>query len=174
MELNWLEIKTEYITTDISYRKLADKYGVHYKVIADRGKAEGWVALRSQHRDKTLTKTLDKISTKQASKLARIDTLTDKLLDKVERAIEELDLQMFKHVDKTKEIEYNNPERPDKPTKEIIHEEEKYQEARTIVDRAGLKQIASALRDIRRSKCCALSWMTRSRRPGSRRCGRSP
>lgn len=152
MELNWLEVKTEYITTDISYRKLADKYGVHYKVIADRGKAEGWVEQRSQHRDKTLTKTLDKISTKQANKLARIDTLTDRLLDKVERAIEELDLQLFKHVDKTKEIEYNNPERPDKPTKEVVHEEEKYLEARTIVDRQGLKQIASALRDIKEVK----------------------
>jgi hypothetical protein len=150
--VDWLAIKTEYITTDISYRKLADKYGVHYKVIADRGKAEGWVEQRSQHRDKTLTKTLDKISAKQANKLARIDTLTDRLLDKVERAIEELDLQLFKHVDKTKEIEYNNPERPDKPTKEVVHEEEKYLEARTIVDRQGLKQIASALRDIKEVK----------------------
>ena len=152
MAVDWLAIKTEYITTDISYRKLADKYGIHYKVIADRGKAEGWVEQRSQHRDKTLTKTLDKISAKQASKLARIDTLTDRLLDKVERAIEELDLQLFKHVDKTKEIEYNNPERPDKPTKEVVHEEEKYLEARTIVDRQGLKQIASALRDIKEVK----------------------
>lgn len=152
MAVDWLDIKTEYITTDISYRKLAEKHGMHYKVIADRGKAEGWVEQRSQHRDKTLTKTLDKISTKQASKLARIDTLTDRLLDKVERAIEELDLQLFKHVDKTKEIEYNNPERPDKPTKEVVHEEEKYLEARTIVDRQGLKQIASALRDIKEVK----------------------
>ena len=149
---DWNAIKTEYITTDTSYRKLAQKHGVHYKAISERGKAEGWVELRSQHRDKTITKSLEKISEKQASKMARIDTLTDRLLDKVEKAIEELDLQLFKHVDKTKEIEYNNPERPDKPTKEVVHEEEKYLEARTIVDRQGLKQIASALRDIKEVK----------------------
>ena len=149
---DWQAIKTEYITTQTSYRKLAQKYGIHYKVISERGKDEKWVELRSQHRDKTLTKTLDKISNKQADKMARIDQLTDKLLDKLEQAIEELDLQLFKHVDKTKEIEYNNDRRPDKPTREVIHEEEKLLEARSIVDRQGLKQIASALKDIKEVK----------------------
>lgn len=149
---DWQAIKTEYITTDTSYRKLAQKYGIHYKVISDRGKDEKWVELRSQHRDKTLTKTLDKISTKQADKMARIDQLTDKLLDKLEQAISELDLQLYKHTDKTKVIEYNNDLRPDKPTKETIHEEEKLLEAKSIVDRQGLKHIASALRDIKEVK----------------------
>ena len=149
---DWQAIKTEYITTQTSYRKLAEKYGIHYKVISERGKAEGWVELRSQHRDKTLTKTLDKISNKQSAKMARIDKLTDKLLDKLEQAITELDLQLAKHTDKTKTIEYNNDLRPDKPTKEVVHEEEKLLEVKSIVDRQGLKQIASALKDIKEVK----------------------
>ena len=149
---DWQAIKTEYITTDTSYRKLAQKYGIHYKVISERGKDEKWVELRSQHRDKTLTKTLGKISNKQADKIARIDDLADQLLEKLEQAITELDLQLYKHTDKTKIIEYNNAERPDKPTKETIHEEEKLLEAKSIVDRQGLKQIASALKDIKEVK----------------------
>ena len=149
---DWQAIKTEYITTDTSYRKLAQKYGIHYKVISDRGKAEGWVELRSQHRDKTLTRTLEKVSKKQANKMARIDDLADKLLVKLEQAITELDLQLCTHTDKTKTIEYNNDRRPDKPTKETVHEEEKVLEMRSIVDRQGLKQIASALRDIKEVK----------------------
>ena len=149
---DWQAIKTEYITTDTSYRKLAQKYGIHYKVISERGKDEGWVELRSQHRDKTLTKTLGKISNKQADKLARIDDLTDKLLEKLEQAITELDLQLAKHTDKTKTIEYNNDRRPDKPTREVVHEEEKLLEVKSIVDRQGLKQIASALKDIKEVK----------------------
>ena len=149
---DWQAIKTEYITTDTSYRKLAHKYGIHYKVISDRGKNEKWVELRSQHKDKTLTKTLDKISSKKADKMARIDDLADKLLEKLEQAITELDLQLYKHTDKTKVIEYNNDRRPDKPTKETIHEEEKLLEAKSIVDRQGLKQIASALKDIKEVK----------------------
>ena len=149
---DWKKIKTEYITPDTSYRKLAQKYGIHYKVISERGKAEGWVELRSQHKDKTITKTLDKISDKQSDKLSKVDELADMLLEKLEQAITELDLQLFKHTDKTKVIEYNNDRRPDKPTKETIHEEEKLLEAKSIVDRQGLKQIASALKDIKEVK----------------------
>lgn len=149
---DWQTIKTEYITTETSYRKLAQKYGIHYKVISERGKNEKWVELRSQHRDKTLTKTLNKISTQAADKLARIDGLADQLLVKLEQAITELDLQLYKQTDKTKVIEYNNDRRPDKPTKETIHEEEKLVEARSLIDRQGLKQIASALKDIKEVK----------------------
>lgn len=149
---DWQAIKTEYITTDTSYRKLAQKHGVNYQAICHRSKEEGWIAQREQYRNNTITKTLEKISSKKADKMARIDDLADKLLEKLEQAITELDLQLYKHTDKTKVIEYNNDLRPDKPTKETIHEEEKLLEAKSIVDRQGLKQIASALKDIKEVK----------------------
>lgn len=85
---DWQKIKTEYITTDTSYRKLADKYGVHYKVISDRGKDEQWVELRSQYRTETLTKTLDKISRQEANRAARIHSVADKLLRKIEAMVD--------------------------------------------------------------------------------------
>ena len=150
--VDWQAIKTEYITTNTSYRKLAEKHGVGYQAICQKSQAEGWISLREQHRNKTITKTLDKISDKQANKYSRIDDLADQLLNKLERAIAELDLQLYKHTEKTKTIEYNNPHRPDKPTKETIHEDEKLLECKSIIDRQGLKQIASALRDIKEVK----------------------
>ena len=149
---DWQAIKTEYITTQTSYRKLAQKHGVSYQAICHRSKDEGWIAAREQYMNKTITKAVDKISSKKADKMARIDDLADKLLEKLEQAITELDLQLYKHTDKTKIIEYNNELRPDKPTKETIHEEEKLLEAKSIVDRQGLKQIASALKDIKEVK----------------------
>lgn len=85
---DWQAIKTEYITTDTSYRKLAEKYGIHYKVISDRGKDEKWVELRSQYRDKTLTKTLSKISDHEADRAARIYSVADKLLRKIEAMVD--------------------------------------------------------------------------------------
>ena len=81
---DWQSIKTEYITTDTSYRKLAQKYGIHYKVISERGKNEEWVELRSQYQHKTLTDSLDKISKKESDRAARIQTVADKLLNKIE------------------------------------------------------------------------------------------
>ena len=53
---DWVKIKTEYVTTQISQRKLAEKYNVSAKRIAERSKAEKWVDLREKHRSKTLAK----------------------------------------------------------------------------------------------------------------------
>lgn len=147
--MDWNKIKTEYVTSDTSYRLLAEKYGVSRVQIGNVGKKEGWVELRRQHLDSVLTKGLEKETEKAANRLARVNDLTDRLLDKIERAIMELDLQIARNVTKTKVIEYNNELQPDKPTKEIVEEKESVEEISTIVDRKGLKQIASALRDIK-------------------------
>ena len=112
---DWKSIKTEYITTDTSYRKLAQKYGVSYQAICHRSKEEGWITDREQHMNKTVSKAVEKISSKKADKMSRIDDLADQLLDKLQQAITELDLQLYKHTDKTKVIEYDYELMPGKP-----------------------------------------------------------
>ena len=86
---DWQQIKTEYITTDTSYRKLAQKYGIDSAVIGRRAKGEEWVQLRQQHINNTQTKTLNAIASQQASRAARLQTVADKLLTKVERLVDE-------------------------------------------------------------------------------------
>jgi DNA-binding transcriptional regulator YhcF (GntR family) len=86
---DWQSIKTEYITTDTSYRKLAQKYGVSYNAIGNRSRDEKWQELRDQHLTKTMTKSLNAIASQQASRAARLQTVADKLLTKVERLLEE-------------------------------------------------------------------------------------
>ena len=86
---DWQSIKTEYITTDTSYRKLAQKYGVTYTNIGIRSRKEGWPELREQHNAKTITKTMNAIASNQANRAARLQSVADKLLTKVERLVEE-------------------------------------------------------------------------------------
>lgn len=86
---DWQSIKTEYITTDTSYRKLAQKYGVTYNNIGIRSRKEGWPELRNKHNAKTVTKTMNAIASQQASRAARLQTVADKLLTKVERLVDE-------------------------------------------------------------------------------------
>ena len=85
---DWQQIKTEYITTDTSYRKLAQKYGVSYQAICHRSKTEGWIALREQHMNKTISKTVEKISEKKANMAAKVHTVADKLLDKIDASVD--------------------------------------------------------------------------------------
>ena len=86
---DWKAIKTEYITTDTSYRKLAQKYGVSYNAIGNRSRQENWQEMRDQHLTKTMTKTMNAIASQQANRAARLQSVADKLLAKVERRIED-------------------------------------------------------------------------------------
>ena len=148
--VDWSKIKTEYITDEqSSYRKLAEKYKISRGTLQKRASKEGWAALKAQSNAKVVSKTVEKIEEKKIDKLTRIQNITDKILDKIERAVEELDLQLCRQVDKVKEIEYNNYERPDKPTKEIVKETETVTPIASIIDRKGLQSITSALKDIK-------------------------
>ena len=86
---DWQAIKTEYITTDTSYRKLAQKYGVNATNIAKRAGSEGWVEQRKQNASKTLAKTLNAVGRKQAEQTAKLFGVSYLLLDKVKRLLEE-------------------------------------------------------------------------------------
>lgn len=81
---DWQSIKTEYITTDTSYRKLAQKYGVSTTQICNVGREEGWVEQREQFLNETTAKTLEKISRQEANRAAKIHSVADKLIKKIE------------------------------------------------------------------------------------------
>ena len=86
---DWKKIKAEYITTDTSYRKLAQKYGLAESTIYARGGKEHWVEQKEQHQSKTVAKTLDALSDKEVNRAARLMTVADKLLKKVEQAVDD-------------------------------------------------------------------------------------
>ena len=137
---NWKKIKTEYITTDTSYRKLAEKYGIHYKVISERGKAEGWVELRAQHRNKTITKALDIISDRQADQMAGLVTqAAEALLVQAMTAIGQLDRPVTRH-----KHTIENEEDGEKTTTEW----EELATTAGAVNVAAVRHLATALKDI--------------------------
>lgn len=58
--VDWKKIKTEYITTNTSYRKLAKNYDIPFNTLQCRAKKEKWVELRKQHQDNIVTKSVEK------------------------------------------------------------------------------------------------------------------
>lgn len=85
---DWQKIKTEYVTTDTSYRKLAQKYGVNSTTICSRSRQERWIEAREQYRNKTQTKIEKAIQAKEVSRAERVMDVSDKLLTKVEAYVE--------------------------------------------------------------------------------------
>lgn len=86
---DWMAIKTEYITTDTSYRDLAAKYGLNYRTIADRGKSEGWVELRNQYVDKTQSDIANATRELEVARATKFQTVADKLLGKIEDMVDD-------------------------------------------------------------------------------------
>lgn len=88
---DWNKIKTEYITTDTSYRELSQKYGVHYTNIAKRAKKEEWKHLRQQQANTTQTKMIQAVERRKVDRAARLLDVSDRLLQKVSDRVDALD-----------------------------------------------------------------------------------
>ena len=80
---DWEKIKAEYITTDISVRDLAQKYGVHYTTIGKKASKEGWQELRQQQTNTTLTKILTAVTDQKVDRATKLYNAADELLEKI-------------------------------------------------------------------------------------------
>lgn len=86
--MDWKKIKADYIAGGVSYRKLAEKYGVPRSNLERVAKREGWFALRRQAEGKAEAKIIDAISNKSANIDTKYFRLVDKLLDRAGEVIE--------------------------------------------------------------------------------------
>lgn len=150
--VDWLAIKNDYINGLGNHRELSEKYGVPQSTIRKRSASEKWAESKEEQRNIIGTlveqKTAAAIAEKETDRIRKLLEISDRLIQKIERAVEELDLAQVTNKTKVKVIEYNNTERADKPTKETITEKEEILEVRSIIDRKGLQQIATALKAV--------------------------
>ena len=86
--IDWQAIKTEYITTNTSYRKLAEKYSVSRGQLCAVGRDEKWVELRDQHRANLVSKTVAAVESAQVARAKKMQTVADKLLNKIEAMVD--------------------------------------------------------------------------------------
>ena len=86
--MDWKQLKREYIAGGTSYRKLAAKYNANLSVLKRIARDEDWVGLREQCKAKSATKIVEIESDKQADRMRRLLTVSDKLLMAVEDAVD--------------------------------------------------------------------------------------
>jgi len=97
---NWDELKTEYATTDISYRELSEKYGIPLKTLADSGRKNDWVNARRQVRNKVALKTTQLAIDERAKHLANIASSADKMANVIHSVMDDTE-QFFRRIDMT-------------------------------------------------------------------------
>ncbi len=77
----------------------------------------------------------------------RILQISDKLLEKIEKSINEIDRCVVKTKERTKNVEYDFDLK--KPVSECIEEKENIEIIDGMIDKMGLKQLVSTLKDIK-------------------------
>lgn len=89
MGADWIAMRAEYITTDTSYRKLAEKYGLNQATIAQKAKAEDWVGKRKQQASTAQALILENDINSKVDRASRLMSVADKLLNKVEQVVDQ-------------------------------------------------------------------------------------
>ncbi|MBQ7900826.1 MAG: hypothetical protein IJ365_02525 [Clostridia bacterium] len=93
--INCLKIKNEYISTDISQRKLAEKHDISFNTLKAKANKEKWSDEKKQLYHKITTKvqqeTSEKIVKNEVERITDIVKLSDKVIEKIEKAIGQLE-----------------------------------------------------------------------------------
>ncbi len=95
---------------------------------------------------KTIEKVTEKESEKEAKKIVQVKDVANDLLQKIVQANDELNMHLTRNKKKTKIVEYDY--NCNKPKKEIIDEQEEIKSYIDIIDKKGLKELTSALKDL--------------------------
>lgn len=131
-EVDWKAIKTEYITTRKSLRKLAKEYDISYTCISLHCREEDWVKGRKDYQAKCVSKATQKSANKEVNRLSRLITATTKAIDVAMEAFE--DEKQFNRYIVTENVGGGATE-----TSERIY---------TKVDTKALKDLTGVLKDL--------------------------
>lgn len=147
---DWKQLEKEYILSDYKSVSgfLKDK-GIKSNG-STKNRTKGWknkkVLKEEQKSTKVIEKVLEKESEKEANKIIQVKDVANDLLSKIVQANNELNMHIARNKKKTKTVEYDY--KCNKPSKEVINEEEEIKSYIDIIDRKGLKELTSALKDL--------------------------
>lgn len=152
-EIDWVQIKAEYISGTMSASKLAEKHGVSVYAIRKRSGKERWQELRRQNQSETANKIAEKINTEKVKKtvreIDRVVAVASKLITKLNRAVNELDKDeelIKKKVTVTVKAEKSEDEKTATAEEEYSYD---YAKRKTLVNTKRAAEISKSLLNVR-------------------------
>lgn len=147
---DWKQLEKEYILSN--YKSV--KEFLRSKDIKSTGntnkQTKGWSEKKAtkeqQKSNKTVEKVIEKQSEKEAQQIADLKSIANDLALNIIKANSQLETYIVKKKKKTKTVKYDY--KVGKPQEETTTENEEIETMDGIVDRQGLKILASALKDL--------------------------
>ena len=147
---DWKQLEKEYILGDYKSVSAFLKDKEITNNAYTRRNTKGWKAKKSQNTDRKVAKIIEKVTEKEAETEAQqivdIKSIANDLALNIIKANSQLETYIVKNKKKTKKVKYDY--KLSKPNEEEITEEEKIDTMTGIIDRQGLKMLASALKDL--------------------------
>ena len=147
---DWKQLEKEYILSDYKSvsaflkNKGIEQNGNTYK------NTKGWKNKKGEKEEKKSSKTIEKVIEKEAEKEAQqiinIKSIANDLALNIIKANSQLETYIVKKKKKTKKVRYDY--KVSKPSEEETTENEEIETMDGIIDRQGLKMLASALKDL--------------------------
>ena len=91
------QMELEYITTDISVKKLGEKYGIGYRAMRRFAEGDGWTQKRRDYRQSIMDKVVAHAQEQEVGRLQALLDATEKLIDVTVKALEDED-QLYRYV----------------------------------------------------------------------------
>lgn len=151
-KVNWNKLKAEYIKDPrVSYRILAEKYGVSETVVNAHGRKMKWVEARKEYQAKTYAKAMEKATEHEGNKLAKLICTTEKAIEVVAKAFE--DERQFNRylVEKREEFVVGDMPQPteDNPAPPIVKMRQWTEEQQfSKVDTRAIRDLTAVLKDL--------------------------
>lgn len=147
---NWKQLEKEYILSDYkSVSSFLKNKGISINGSTKKS-TKGWknkkVLKEEQKSTKIIEKTIEKEAEREAQQIADIKSIANELALNILKANTELNKHIAKSKTKTKIVTYDK--KTLKPSKEVTKEQEEVNEYISIIDKQGLKMLASALKDL--------------------------
>lgn len=151
--VSWVNIEHEYVT-DIrkkpcTLEELATKHNIAIGTVEKYSMQHEWSEKRKEYKKNIQQKALEKSSDKDAERIVRLLKIADIATDKAEQALGELEQYVVRDKKKVRTVEYKDNMAIGKPTKEVVDETETVRTEKGPVDRMGLSQVTSALKNIK-------------------------
>ena len=147
-KIDWAKIKGEYVTSDISLVKIAEKYGVSPSAVQKRSKKEGWSAEKKKQHKRAAEKVAKKLNDKKVRKavndIERVCNAASKLISKINRAIDEVDKKELAKIKIVKTKKFT-----DEGQVETTEKEREIDICYGLVDTKNIAEIAKSLLNIK-------------------------
>lgn len=101
---DWLNIKKEYVTGKMSYKKLAENHGIRLNTLTERAAKEGWVQDRVKFREDLEEKTIEEMKKKAARQNAKQRIKDSKEVNKVSSKLLTVVLTLSEKISTAKEL----------------------------------------------------------------------